>query len=151
MIHFEIENNLSIIEDAWDADYEKLTWGSSRENYLIEAFKNYNNFNGEFYWIVFNNNKVGHFTIYNFSNLPKGIGMFCISNTKMNFGFWVSFFRKLKNLGKFWGFCNTLYLKNLYEKLGYLTKELDDGFWLIGRYEIWNAIKDKKFKESEMF
>jgi len=152
VIVFQTENNLSIIESAWSADYDRLNWNTDYKNYILEAFQNHILYNGNFYWIIFNNQKVGYFTIYNFSNLPQGIGMFCISkNAKINFGFWISFFKKLKNLGKFWGFCNSIYLKNLYEKLGYLTKQIQDNIWLIGRIEIWNIIKDKKFKESEMF
>jgi hypothetical protein len=152
MVAFTEENNLEIIKDAWKSEYTRLNWDSSLEGYLSEALKNYYNYNGQFYWINYDNKKVGYFTIYNINENLNGLGMFCImQNSKITFGLYIGLFKKFKQFKNIYGFCNSIYLRNLYRTLGYCTKKIQDYVWLISDPNIFNNLKTKKFNADEIF
>ena len=147
---FTKETNLQIIKNAWESEYTRLNWNSPVDSYIDEALKNHQLYHGQFYWIFLRDKKVGFFTVYDFQDLPPGLGMFCLF-PGLNFGSKIYIFKKLKNFKTFWGFCNSVYLQKFYRKLGFSFKKIQTSIWLIGDPTIWNQIEHKNFELNEMF
>lgn len=150
ILDFVPENNSEQIVNAWESEWKRLNWGTPVTQYVAEAQRNHELHHGQFYWIVLRDTTVGFFTVYNFRDLPPGLGMFCLF-PGLGFGSKNYILKKLKKFKTFWGFCNSAYLHKLYTKLGFSSTRLGVSLWLIGDPTIWHTIESKQFALDEIF
>lgn len=157
MTKFICTKNIIEVYETYKQDYDSLNWNESLKEYMNNSISHFFNLKGTLYYINYKENILGHFTIYDIRRDLRGVGMFHIRNYKgLSLGQVNSLFKTIKefiNQPKMgvYGFCNNVRILRLYLKLGYSSKSLGSGVYLVFNPYCRDYVTNIEFTERDYF
>ena len=157
MIRFVSTQNILEVFETYKQDYPALNWNESLKDYMNDTISKFYSLKGTLYYINYKESLIGHFTLYDINDSLKGLAMFHIRGfTGMSIGQVNSLLNQIKefinksNKG-IYGFCNNVRILRLYRRLGYDSKFIRSGVYLVYNSESKNRVINKQFEEKDFF